>query len=79
MLIVVLEPLAPSGRRKAGKGGVALAPLNHELLKISGALLPHLSLGMRLDYSEQLCVAHPLSGRQLAGVCGREELEEYLL
>ena len=33
--------LAPRALLKAGKRGVVLAPLNHELLKVPGARLMH--------------------------------------
>ena len=41
LLIVLRAPLAPRALLKAGKCGVVLAPLNHELLKVPGARLMH--------------------------------------
>ena len=41
LLIVLRAPLAPRALLKAGKRGVVLAPLNHELLKVPGAHLMH--------------------------------------
>ena len=46
-LIVVLQPDAPRAFRKAGKGGVVLAPLDHELLEVTAALPPHPSRSVR--------------------------------
>eukprot|EP00964_Phaeocystis_antarctica_P001111 scaffold613_cov79-Phaeocystis_antarctica.AAC.16 len=51
-LIVVLPPHAPRAYRKAGIGGVVLAPLDHELLEVTAALLPHPSRSVRLHYRE---------------------------
>ena len=50
--LVVLQPYAPRALRKAGIGGVVLAPLDHELLEVAGALLPHPSRGVRLHRRE---------------------------
>ena len=41
LLIVLRAPLAPRALLKAGKCGVVLAPLNHELLQVPGAHLMH--------------------------------------
>ena len=39
--IVIRQPLAPRALLKAGKRGVVLAPLSHDLLKVPGARLMH--------------------------------------
>ena len=49
LLIVLREPLAPRALLKAGKRGVVLAPLNHELLKVPGARLMHSKRGEWLN------------------------------
>ena len=72
-LIVVLQPPAPCALRKADEDGVMLAPLDHELLEVTTALLPHPSRGVRLHRQEEPRVAQPLGLRQRAGVLGREE------
>ena len=66
-LIVVLQPDAPRAFRKAGIGGVVLAPLGHELLEVTAALPPHPSRSVRLHDREQPRVAQPLRSRQRAG------------
>ena len=73
LIVVLLQPQAPCALRKAGKDGVVLAPLDHELLEVTTALLPHPSRGVRLHRQEESRVAQPLGFRQRAGVLGREE------
>ena len=51
-LIVVLPPHAPRALRKAGIGGVVLAPLDHELLEVTAALPPHPSRSVWLHRRE---------------------------
>eukprot|EP00964_Phaeocystis_antarctica_P109397 scaffold73863_cov75-Phaeocystis_antarctica.AAC.2 len=50
--LIVLQPPAPRALRKAGIGGVVLAPLDHELLEVAGALLPHPGRSVRLHRRE---------------------------
>ena len=50
--LVVLQPYAPRALRKAGIGGVVLAPLDHELLEATAALLPHPGRSVRLHDRE---------------------------
>ena len=49
----LLHALAPFAFRKAGKGGLVLAPLDQELQEVTGAVFPHPSRCVRLDYREQ--------------------------
>eukprot|EP00964_Phaeocystis_antarctica_P030253 scaffold17064_cov52-Phaeocystis_antarctica.AAC.3 len=51
-LIIVPQPHAPRAFRKAGIGGVVLAPLDHELLEVTAALPPHPSRSVRLHRRE---------------------------
>ena len=57
-LIVVLQPDAPRAFRKAGIGGVVLAPLGHELLEVTAALPPHPSR------AGDLSITPPFDGRE---------------
>ena len=77
LLIVLLQPLAPRALRKAGKGGVVLAPLNHELLEVPGARLIHPKRSKWPNRQKHSRVAHPPIPRQLARVFGCEEPGEY--
>eukprot|EP00964_Phaeocystis_antarctica_P141604 scaffold106661_cov72-Phaeocystis_antarctica.AAC.4 len=63
-------PLAPHASHQAGKGGMALEPLDDQLLEVAWAHLPH--RGVRLEQAEQRVVADPARRRQLPWVSGRE-------
>ena len=52
LIVPVLQPYAPRALRKAGIGGVVLAPLDHELLEATAALLPHPGRSVRLHRRE---------------------------
>ena len=72
--IIGLQPHAPLALLKAGKGGKAFAPLNHEALEVTRALLPHPSRRVQLHRRKQPCVAQPLRPGKLAGVFGRKDV-----
>ena len=52
LLIFIPHPRAPRAFRKAGIGGGALQPPNHELLEATGALQPHPSRSVPLHRRE---------------------------
>eukprot|EP00964_Phaeocystis_antarctica_P148762 scaffold115712_cov63-Phaeocystis_antarctica.AAC.2 len=52
LLIFIPQPRAPRAFRKAGIGGVALQPLDHERLEAAGALPPHPSRNVPLHRRE---------------------------
>eukprot|EP00964_Phaeocystis_antarctica_P025045 scaffold14044_cov52-Phaeocystis_antarctica.AAC.3 len=72
-LIVVLQPAdAPRAFRKAGIGGVVLAPFDHELLEVTAAPHPHPSRSELQLAGVRAKARELLQGDAAAGKCCRQ-------